>query len=592
VIRPPRFFPVAIAMIMVAAATLAVVLARPARVGSQPIPSAHAGGRSLVRRGGVAVARSWSVSQRSGCGVSGGLESYPWPVKPFHVQHPIRGYFGDPRTIIRNSDDADVGAFSFHNGVDIVASDGTPVYPVVSGVVTKVKPDEIVVVSGEGARTFQYWHLRPRVRVNEPVRAERTVLGTILRQRGHVHLTEIDGSVVTNPLQPGHLTPYRDSTPPTVESVLVHDQSGEGLNPAALYGLVDIAARAVDTPPFPIPAPWAGVPVTPARISWQLTTLDGRALLPTQTTADFMTTIPRPNLFWSVYEQGTYQNFPRIGRRYLFGTHGDYLFELTPSRLDTRLLPPGPYKLTVVAEDTCGNQGTLTQTIHVLPQPSLSPLPIAVPDRLAQTGLARLPGRATHLWTVITATVPTTDGLNQARTVAQEDLKAGLPNVGILTSLHYRDLQQRSYLIFTGIYPSWASAYPAAQLASQRFPGARVQEILRPRQPRPRRSHPEQTRANDRTGRYTVILASIPVDASRAGAHALALNATTHGLPSVRLLITSRFTSLRPGYLVVVSGRYPTKQAALHAATRDQTLYPDAYPRPTTARHEKHHHHA
>jgi hypothetical protein len=410
-----------------------------------------------------------------------GLEGYPWPVRPFHVQHPVRGYFGDPRTVFHLSDDADVGAFSFHNGVDIVASDGTLVYPVVSGVVTRVRRDEIVVSSDRGARTFQYWHLQARVRANEHVWAERTVLGTVRRERGHVHLTEIDGSVVENPLQPGHLTPYRDRTSPTVESVLFRDQLGRVLSPDALHGLLDIAARAVDTPPLPIPAPWAGVPVTPARVSWKLSTLDGHLLLPAQTTANFLTTIPTPNRFWSVYEPGTYQNFPVVGRRYLFGTPGSYLFELTPSRLDTRLLPPGPYKLTVVAEDSCSNQGTLSQPIRILEQTRLQPLTASSPGRLARTGLTDLPSRATHIWTVIIATVPAADGLGRAHAAAHEALEAGFPDVGILTSIQYRDPQHRYYLVFTGAYPNWARAYPAAQLASARFPGAHAREILRPR---------------------------------------------------------------------------------------------------------------
>src|SRR5439155_17362838 len=55
-------------------------------------------------------------------GASGG--SYGYPIKPFDAEHPIRGYFGDPRTqflgpptlgtVLRGS-----GKFSFHQGVDI-----------------------------------------------------------------------------------------------------------------------------------------------------------------------------------------------------------------------------------------------------------------------------------------------------------------------------------------------------------------------------------------------------------------------------------------------------------------------------------------
>ena len=268
--------------------------------------------------------------------------SYGWPVKPFDQQHPIRAFFGDPRTVFRAADDADLGAFSFHNGVDIVAADGTLVYPVVSGVVSVVKPDEIVVTTHPGFRTFQYWHLVPMVRLREHVRARRTALGRVQPGRAHVHLTEIDGGVVENPLQPGHLSPYRDDTPPTVEELYFHDRTGHKLNPEAITGSVEITAAAADTPPLPLPAPWTGVPVTPARVSWQLRTRNGRDLLPEQTPADFLVTAPPPKQFWSVYAAGTYQNFPAVGAHYLYGTPGDYLFNLTPSPLDTRLAAARP----------------------------------------------------------------------------------------------------------------------------------------------------------------------------------------------------------------------------------------------------------
>ena len=52
--------------------------------------------------------------------------SYGWPVKPFDKPHPIRGSFGDPRTLFRSPPTMDGlltsnGSFSFHQGVDISA---------------------------------------------------------------------------------------------------------------------------------------------------------------------------------------------------------------------------------------------------------------------------------------------------------------------------------------------------------------------------------------------------------------------------------------------------------------------------------------
>src|SRR5689334_18861813 len=74
--------------------------------------------------------------------------SYGWPVKPFDRPHPVRGNFGDPRTIFAGPPTQRTllggdGAFQFHDGVDIAAPDGTAVYPVASGTVTFVTHDWI-----------------------------------------------------------------------------------------------------------------------------------------------------------------------------------------------------------------------------------------------------------------------------------------------------------------------------------------------------------------------------------------------------------------------------------------------------------------
>ena len=88
------------------------------------------------------------------------------PSSAFDRQHPVRGAFGDPRLVSDRhpfgwTGPGQVGAHSFHNGIDIVASPGTPVYPVVSGRVVRAKPDEIVVDTDDG-RSFQYYHLSQR----------------------------------------------------------------------------------------------------------------------------------------------------------------------------------------------------------------------------------------------------------------------------------------------------------------------------------------------------------------------------------------------------------------------------------------------
>jgi hypothetical protein len=80
--------------------------------------------------------------------------SYGWPVKPFDRQHPVRGFFGDPRI----SDVRGDITGQLHFGIDVSAADGTAVYATLSGWAS-VDPDhpDVVDIVG-GSATFSYWH--------------------------------------------------------------------------------------------------------------------------------------------------------------------------------------------------------------------------------------------------------------------------------------------------------------------------------------------------------------------------------------------------------------------------------------------------
>src|ERR1700675_5033386 len=116
----------------------------------------------------VLLALTWSAA----------AAAYPWPLKPFHKQHPIRANFGDPRTLFRNTMLTDglqgPGTFLFHNGIDIAAPAGTLVYPVASGNVRYIDQTAISVRT-EGRGVFQYYHLITRVREGQYVVAGKTV---------------------------------------------------------------------------------------------------------------------------------------------------------------------------------------------------------------------------------------------------------------------------------------------------------------------------------------------------------------------------------------------------------------------------------
>jgi hypothetical protein len=300
------------------------------------------------------------------------MKPYPWPLKPFDRQHPVRGFFGDPRTVFTGPDE---GAFSFHSGIDISAFPGNPVYPVVSGTVVRVTPD-LIAVSTVDARRFQYIHLDPRVHTGETVTASKTVLGTIRRRWNHVHLTEIRESCVVDPLAPGHITPYTDHTRPTVRAILFRAPSGRPVSRDDLDGKVRVVTDAYDTPPIPSPIPWGSMPVAPQRVTWSLATIAGRVLV-RNTGADFRYGEPLRSQFCSVYAPGTEQNDAAVEGSFHWGKPGRYLYDLTPNLLNTGYLPDGRYVVTVNAIDSAGNRGSRSTVVRV--NHAVDPGPQAVP---------------------------------------------------------------------------------------------------------------------------------------------------------------------------------------------------------------------
>jgi hypothetical protein len=298
-----------------------------------------------------------------------GPYTYHWPIKPFDRQHPVRGNFGDPRTVTTATFGEDkpgsIGSFGFHNGIDIAADTGTAVYPVVSGVVVKSRYDDEVIVATALDRSFQYFHIAPAVRPGQRVSAYRTILGTVKPVWHHVHLTEIDGFRVHNPLDPGHLEPYQDHTVPAVSQLSFNDGHGTVLDPSLLHGRVEITAEADDLPPLPVPGFWFGFPVTPALVAWRMTRQGHVPVLSETIAADFRRSEPPNRDFWQVYAAGTYQNFPVFDHDYFFQTPGHYWFRLTKEPLDTHKLPNGRYGVTVDVADVCGNFASLTDHVTI-----------------------------------------------------------------------------------------------------------------------------------------------------------------------------------------------------------------------------------
>ena len=303
---------------------------------------------------------------------AGGAAAYPWPVRPFDRQHPIRGFFGDPRTVYLNGVLAGgfggPGFFSFHQGIDIAAPDGTPIYPVMSGTAHYLGAATLNVDAGTiaGNRVvFQYFHIVPIVGEGQQVVARRTILGYVQPPFGHVHLTEINGPHSVNPLQKGHLAPYADQTRPTIRTIAFGNQSGTLQTPLGLCGRVQLSVDAFDKPPLAVPGKFRDLPVAPALVRWDVTRLSGTPLFQWRTAADFRSDLPANGRFTDTYAKGTYENAPRFGTQQYTSMPGRYLFLLAGS-FDTTSLANGVYRLSVRVADVRGNTAASTERFSVL----------------------------------------------------------------------------------------------------------------------------------------------------------------------------------------------------------------------------------
>ena len=277
--------------------------------------------------------------------------SYGWPVKPFHRQHPVRGFFGDPRIGMTPK-----GMRSgFHFGIDISCPNGTAVYATLDGVVRleSFRPETVAVVGRDGHTEFQYWHIRPAVRNGQRVQAYVTIVGWAEPPWEHVHFSERQNGVYVNPLRPHALGPFTDRTTPWLDELRAEV---DGRPVSVTRGAVDLVVEAYDETPIRVPGRWGGKPVTPALLRWRLTTSSGRVLRPWRSAIDHRRTIPSDGLFATQYGRWTRQNKKhRPGR---------FRFVLQPG-WDSRTVADGRYVIEVAAFDLSGNRAVERFPIRV-----------------------------------------------------------------------------------------------------------------------------------------------------------------------------------------------------------------------------------
>jgi hypothetical protein len=262
--------------------------------------------------------------------------AYSWPLQPFDRAHPVRAYFNDPRI--------SGASHAFHFGIDISAPNGTPVYAVAGGVVHLEDARAVSVAAADV--DFGYWHVVPVVRHLERV-SKHQLLGHVEAPWLHVHFAERRGGVYRNPLRKAGLAPWRDTTKPKVTAIRFLRGAHE-VPPNLVAGSVDVLAEAHDMPPLEVPAPWNGLPVTPARLRWRVVR-NGRVVRKWHTPVDFTKGLIPQDRYDGIYAAGTTQNHagePAVYRFFLAHTW------------TTNVLPDGKYLLEVEASDLAGNTGT------------------------------------------------------------------------------------------------------------------------------------------------------------------------------------------------------------------------------------------
>jgi hypothetical protein len=154
-----------------------------------------------------------------------------------------------------------------------------------------------------------------------------------------------------------------------------------------------------------------------------------------------------------------------------------------------------------------------------------------------------------------------------------------IAGLGAAAAIHFTDTGRSAQTVVgtTGTQPGGTETQPTAPEPTTSTTPTTTSTKPKPKpKPKPKAKN-ALTPWPPRAG-WTVILASIPTSSGRAGAVAQAKRALAAGLKEVGVLVSSRFSTLHPGYYVVFSGTHSSEADAQSGAAAARTRgYSSAY---------------
>ncbi len=166
--------------------------------------------------------------------------AYDWPFENGQQQHQINGTFGELR---RGTTD------HFHNGVDIQAGSGTPVYAIESGTA-------YLSTFGVNIGHYRYYHMNNLTMEDQDYIHAGEVIG-YTDDYNHLHFIEseiviefigdIPNNQSTNPLRNGGLDPFLDNGDPNIHEIDIYRQgTNNTITETIIYGQLDFSVYADD----------------------------------------------------------------------------------------------------------------------------------------------------------------------------------------------------------------------------------------------------------------------------------------------------------------------------------------------------------